>query len=277
MVCGVFLLNGKEVVMKRMLLLCMLIVSNVRGSWQDIPSDARSFIDFVDLTYLEPISTGKLSNEQIKKSVNLFEKKHNVFKEKLECSIKNFKTWKKPKLYDLKVLRTKLVDLIKRLEEARLRAHYLVVRSSSKSPAELYEQLKESYKENFAPVKGIWHIAPNKVYIFLGLDPTDAREKSVDDIRSVIQKKKREMSQMGILKKSDLNSLFRQIEYLFRDSLAKKQYDLFLEGEDAVGELMIDNSLFGSILESYNLIGNYKASLDALRRDVDKSIEGLER
>ncbi len=247
----------------------MLIVSNVRGSWQDILLDADELlVQQIDELYIDPVSTQDLSVKEIKSRISLFEQQMDEGQNKLNKNISEFEKNKKPNLYRLKILRNQLVDLIKRLEEAKLRAHHLVVRSSSKSPAELYEQLEETYKANFAMVDKILHIDSKEVYIFLGLDPTDAREKSVDDIRNMMQNKKSQMGQMEILKKSDLNSLFRQIEYLFRDSLAKKQYDLFLEGEDAVGKIMIDNSLFDPIFNSYILIGNYKASLDALRRDV---------
>lgn len=103
-----------------------------------------------------------------------------------------------------------------------------------------YSDLKKTYKDNFENLGTIFSFTTDTVYTFLGTSQEAARQMTVSAINDLIDQKIQQLHETGHYQAKDINSLKRQLGYLFQSAFQKSEYDAFLQGPKELEKIRLD-------------------------------------
>ncbi len=131
-----------------------------------------------------------------------------------------------------------------------------------------YARLHGSFTNNLADLTPVFpKLKPKQVYQFFGLTQKEGKQRSSEDMKEVIEKKKNELQQSGNYTTDNVDLLKRQLEFYFRTPEQKKRYDAYLQGPEAVKALQITVNLQVQQAQMQNITGLLE-KLQELQKDL---------
>lgn len=150
----------------------------------------------------------------------------------------------------------------------RLVSELVVARPKTFPVDQYYVFLEDSYKDNFSETLiKTFDVQYNKLYEFLGTTREEGVSLNVRQIAALIDTKMAELKNAGHAD-ADVDSLERQLGYMFQSEAQKELYDAFVSGKDEVATKTIPQEQRELLERTLEEVTQILTKLDELIREV---------